>query len=39
MINLRKKGVNWVENYARVLNEASREELECNSPFEIYYGR
>ena len=37
-----KAGVNWVKSlpeYARSLNEDSKEELSGKSPFEIYYGR
>ena len=41
-INLGKKGVNWASNlasYNHILNEESKEELEWNSPFEVYFGR
>ena len=41
-INLGKKGVNWASNlasYNRILNEESKEELGCKSPFEVYCGR
>ena len=42
IVNLKSKGVNWVEhlpNYMRVLNDLAREELGWRSPFKIYYSR
>ena len=42
MVKLKNKSVNQVENlpnYMRVLNELAPEELDWQSPFEVYYGR
>lgn len=41
-INLGKKGVSWAStlaSYSRILNEESKEELGCKSPFDVYFGR
>ena len=41
-INLGEKGTHWASNlasYNHILNEESKEELEWNSPFEVYFGR